>query len=331
MTFKITAYGVRENEIPFFNKLNKYDYELNLVSDNLSHDNIETANGSDGVLLRANNVADKQNLDQLNQWGVKYVFTRTVGYNHIDLETAKANGQYVAYVPGYSPNAVADLAFTLAQNIQRNTALAINNSSKGDFKVYPEEFATEMHDLTVGIIGTGRIGVAEAKLWNGTGAKVLGYDVFESDYAKENLKFVSQDELLAQSDIVSLHVPHFPGENDNFFNKDLISKMKDGSILVNTARAEITDEQAIIDAVKNNKLRGFATDVITREKDIFGKDFNGEKTGYDIVDQMIDLYPKIIITPHLGSYTSAALSDMISISFDNFNDVLTNGKSDNLL
>jgi D-lactate dehydrogenase len=328
---KLTAYGVRQNEIKYFNDLNKYGYELNLIADNLSHDNIETAKGSDAVLLRANNVGDKQNLDQLNEWGIKYVFTRTVGYNHIDLEAAKANGQHVAYVPGYSPKAVAELAFTLAQEIQRGTALAIARAAKGDFKVYPDEFATELHEFTVGIIGTGRIGVAEAQLWNGTGAKVLGYDVFQSDYAKEHLEFVSQEELVAQADIVSLHVPHFPGQNDNFFNADLISKMKDGAILVNTARAEITDEQAIVDAVKAGKLRGFATDVITREKDVFGKDFVGESTGHDVLDQMIDLYPRVILTPHLGSYTEQALIDMIAISYDNLNDVITTGESKNLL
>lgn len=108
MTFKIAAYGVRENEIAYFNKLNKYDYELTLLADNLTHDNVDTAKGHDAVLIRANNIADAQNLATLAEYGIKYVFTRTVAYSHIDLAAAKANGQTVAYVPSYSPYAVGD-------------------------------------------------------------------------------------------------------------------------------------------------------------------------------------------------------------------------------
>ncbi|MGT2934103.1 NAD(P)-dependent oxidoreductase [Streptococcus catagoni] len=327
---KIICYGVRENEIPYFKNLNKYHYDLTLVPENLSHDNVETAKGHDAVLLRANNVADKTNLDILNTYGIKYVFTRTVGYAHIDLEAAKANQQIVAYVPTYSPYAVAELAFNLALQLHRNTVLAIHNAQQGNFVVNQSMFAPQLSNLTVGIIGTGRIGLAEAKLWKAVGAKVVGYDIYENDLAKEYLDYQSEEDLLAQSDIVSLHVPHIVGVNENHFNSELISKMKDGAILVNTARAEITDEEAILDAVESGKLKGFATDVITREKDFFNKDFKG-KTGDPLVDRMCELYPRVILTPHIGSYTSDALTDMISISFENFNDILTRGQSQNQL
>lgn len=331
MSFKIAAYGVRENEIEYFNKLNKYDYELTLLSDNLTHENVSTAQGHDAVLIRANNVADEQNLNQLAEYGIKYVFTRTVAFSHIDLDAAKANNQVVAYVPSYSPYAVGELAFSLALMQQRHLAMATNNSAKGKFKVLPDMFATELHDLTVGILGTGRIGRAEAKLWHGVGAKVLGYDVYESEEAKTFLDYVSEDDLLAQSDIVSLHVPHFPGKNDSYFNAEYINKMKDGSILVNTARAEITDQDAILAGIESGKLNGFATDVISQERMYFGKDFQGISTKNNTVDKMISLYPRVIVTPHVGSYTEEALTDMISISFDNFNDVLTTGTSVNIV
>lgn len=331
MTFKIAAYGVRENEIAYFNKLNKYDYELTLLADNLTHDNVDTAKGHDAVLIRANNVADAQNLATLAEYGIKYVFTRTVAYSHIDLAAAKANGQTVAYVPSYSPYAVGELAFTLALMQQRHTTMAAANAAKGQFQVLPGMFATELHDLTVGIIGTGRIGRAEAELWRGVGATVLGYDVYENEDAKALLTYATEEELLAKSDIVSLHVPHFPGKNDAYFNADYVSKMKDGAILVNTARAEITDQDAILAAVESGKLNGFATDVVSQERLFFGKDFKGESTGNATVDKMMALYPQVIVTPHMGSYTEEALTDMISISFDNFNDVLMTGTSRNVV
>ncbi|MGT2887974.1 NAD(P)-binding domain-containing protein [Streptococcus didelphis] len=327
---KIICYGVRDNEIPYFNDLNTYNYDLTLCSENLSHDNVETAKGHDAVLLRANNVADKKNLDILNSYGIKYVFTRTVGYSHIDLDAAKANNQVVAYVPTYSPYAVAELAFALALQLHRNLITAMDNSQKGDFKVYPSMFAPQLSNLTVGIIGTGRIGLAEAKLWKATGAKVIGFDIYENEAAKEFLDYRTQEELLAESDIVSLHVPHIIGVNDKSFNSNCLSQMKDGAILVNTARAEITDEEAILKAIESGKLRGFATDVISREKEFFNRDFDG-KTGDELVDKMQALYPRVIITPHIGSYTADALTDMISISFNNFNDILTKGESPNRL
>ncbi|KGO20271.1 hypothetical protein Q757_10060, partial [Oenococcus alcoholitolerans] len=112
---------------------------------------------------------------------------------------------------------------------------------------------------------------------------------------------------------------------------EYLNNMKDGAILVNTARAEITDVAAILNAVDKGKLKGFATDVIENESKIFGKEFQNEKLPDELIQKAVELFPKVLITPHIGSYTEEALKDMISISYDNFNDVLTTGKSKNLL
>ncbi|BDR57967.1 NAD(P)-dependent oxidoreductase [Xylocopilactobacillus apicola] len=329
MTFKIVAYGVRENEKPYFVKLNKYNYELKLLPELLNHENIETAKGMDAVLLRANCIADAENLNLMKKWGIKYVFTRTVGYNHIDLAAAKANQQLVARVPSYSPHAVADLAFTLGLTLARHVSLASFNSYQKDFQVKPEEFSREIRDLTIGIVGTGRIGVVEANNYKTLGAKVLGYDVYQSDAAKEVVQFVEQGELFSQADIVSLHVPYFPGKNDRFINAELIAKMKPDAILVNTARAEIVDVDAVVSALKNQKIGGFATDVIDHEQDYLGQKVDEIKD--PTLRELTALYPRVIITPHIGSYTVEALKDMISISYDNFNEVLQSGTSQNLV
>lgn len=329
---KIACYGVRPNEVSFFNDLNKYNFELTLIEELLLHDNIETAKGHDAVLLRGNCVADEINLAKMNEYGIKYVFTRTVGFNHINLDEAKKYDMLVTRVPSYSPNAIAELALTLAMSLLRNTAYTANRTAQGNFKVDSQMFSKEIRNCTVGIIGTGRIGLTEAGLFKGLGATVLGYDVFHSDAAKEVVTFKEMDELLNESDIVSIHVPYFPGQNDKMINAEFLSKMKPGAILINTARGELQDIEAIHEALVNNHLAGFATDVLANEKDIFFKEFDTITAIPDqTVQKLIEMYPKVLITPHVGSNTDEALDNMIEASFKNFHDVLTTGSSDNLI
>lgn len=333
MTFKIACYGVRSNEVDTFNKYNKYNYELVLIEDLLTHENVETAKGCDAVLLRGNCVADERNLNILaKEYGIKYVFTRTVGFNHIDLEAAKKLGLVSARVPAYSPNSVAELSLTLAMMLLRHTAHTVNETSNLNFVVDSTMFSKEIRNCTVGIIGMGRIGLTEAKLFKGLGAEVVGHDVYQSEEAKSVVKFLELDELLEISDIVSLHVPYFKGQNDDLVNEEFISKMKDKAILINTARGEVQDNKAIIEAIKSGKLDGFATDVIKNEKSIFFKKFdNIEDIEDETIREFVGLYPKVLVTPHVGSNTDEALKNMVEISMDNFNEYLTTGTCKNLL
>lgn len=329
---KIACYGVRPNEVSYFQNLNKYNYTLNLVQDLLTHDNIETARGMDGVLLRGNCVGDAQNLAKLHEYGIKYVFTRTVGYNHIDLKEAERYGMIVARVPAYSPNSVAELSLTLAMMLLRHTAYTTLRTSQKNFIVDEEMFSPEIRNCTVGILGMGRIGLTEAKLFKGLGARILGYDVYISDQAREVAEFVEMKDLLAQSDIVSLHLPYFVGKNEAMVNDEFLSHMKKGAILINTARGELQDNQAILRALKSKHLAGFATDVLPCESKIFFKKFPQEQTLPDpTVEELIQMYPRVLITPHMGSNTDEALKNMIEISYDNFHEILTTGQTQNIV
>lgn len=332
MSLKVVCYGVRPNEVPFFEKLNKYNFELRLEEELLTHDNIDTAEGMDAVILRGNCVADRQNIEKMSEYGIKYVFTRTVGFNHIDLQAAADYNMSVARVPGYSPNAIAELSLTLAMSLLRHVSHTVNKTSKYDFRVDGTMFSKEICNCKVGIIGTGKIGLTEAKLFRGLGADVYGYDVFQSEEAKHVVKFVEMDDLLEKCDIVSLHVPYFPGKNDKMVNAEFISKMKDGAILINTARGELQDNEAILEAIKSGKLDGFGTDVFANEAAFFFKNFeNGDEISDQTVRELVDLYPKVLVTPHIGSNTDEALSNMIEISYDNLNDVLTTGSTANAI
>ncbi|MFT8871581.1 MAG: NAD(P)-dependent oxidoreductase [Sporolactobacillus sp.] len=326
MSFKIIAYGVEPYEEHLYSELNKYNYEVTIVNDLLTADNGDLAQGHDGVLLFVNCLADRANLKKFNDYGIKYVFTRTAGFNHIDLQAAADLGIKVARVPAYSPNAIAELAVNLGTALSRSTVYTTGRTAKLNFQVTETMFSHEIRKSTVGIVGTGHIGCVEAELYKGLGAKLLGYDIFQSDFAKKLVEFKELDDLLAESDIVSLHLPYFPGKNENFVGEEFISKMKDGAVLINTARGELVDEAAVVKAIKSGKLAGFGADVLTDEARFFGKDFsNGEAFPDDTIKELIELYPQVLITPHVAAMTDEAVSNMISTSYDNFNAVLTGG------
>ncbi|MDT8715093.1 lactate dehydrogenase [Clostridium sp. 19966] len=325
MSAKIVCYGVRDIEIDFFNKLNKYGYELELVNDYLNDENVVQAKGADAVMIRGNCKADKRNLEILSGYGIKFVLTRTVGYNHIDLDCAKELGLKVAMVPAYSPNAIAELAVTLGMMLLRNTAYAANRTKERDFRVDSAMFSKEIRNCTVGVLGTGKIGLTSAKLFKGLGAKIVAYDVFQSDAAKEVVEFMDLDEMLAVSDIVTVHVPFIKDVNYHLINEEFVSKMKEGAILINTARGELQDIEAILNALENGKLSGYGTDVFEGEASFFSKNLRGRKLENKAVDKLVDMFPKAIVTPHIGSFTDEALTNMIGISYDNMNDLLTSG------
>lgn len=326
---RIACYGVRPLERSYFEKLNKYDYDLKLIPEYLNRENVKEAEDCDAVLVRGNCLCDRENLEKFRSYDISWVFTRSVGVDHYDLKAAEELGISVARVPNYSPYAVANLAFTLGVTLSRHVGEAAHQVHQQDFGMHPDYFATEFNRMKVGIYGAGKIGVAEAKMWKGLGAEVYAYDPFPSDFAKQYCEFVSEHELLATCDIVSVHVPYFKGKNDQLINAKYIAQMKDGAVLVNTARGELADEKAVAAAVRSGKLGGYGADVVSSEKQIMGHNFDCQA---DVPDQdvqaLMSLYPRVMLTPHMGSFTKPALEDMITLSYNNFHNMQTEGTVD---
>lgn len=327
---KMVCFGVRDTEVEYFNKLNEeYGYELKLVTSGLTHDNVGEAIGAEAIMVRGNCKADRRNLELLKQNGLKYVLTRTVGFDHVDLEAVKDLELKCARVPGYSPNAISELAVTLSMMLLRHTAYTVDRTSNKNFTIDSFMFSKEIRNCTVGVLGTGRIGLTTAKLFKGLGAKVLGYDIFQSDEAKEVVEFKSLDEVIAESDVISIHMPYFKDSNYHIINDEFISKMKDGAILVNTARGELQDLEAIIRGIKSGKLAGFGTDVLEGESQVFFKDLKDQKLENEMFEELVNLYPRVLITPHMGSYTDEALTNMIGISYENLREFIKYGQCKN--
>ncbi len=331
MKKEMICFGVRDYEVPFFNQLGeKYGYTLKLEEPFLTNDNFQLALNNEIVMVRGNCFLNEDSITKLHASGLKYLLTRTVGYNHIDINACKKLGVEVAYVPGYSPNAIAELALSLAMMLLRNTAYTVDLTRQKDFRVTSQMFSREVRNCTVGVIGCGRIGLTSATLFKGLGANVLGYDVYQSDAAKEVVSFVELEELIKNSDIITLHMPHIKGVNDHLVNAEFISKMKDNAILVNTARGELVDLNAVVSALENNKLYGAGIDVIENEKEVFFQKFDG-KIGNDLYDRASALFPKLLFTPHVGASTDEALTNMIEISIQNMEEYLTTNTCKNSL
>ena len=329
---KVLCYGVRDVEEPIFESSNKaFGYDIKCVPDYLNTpETAEMAKGFDAVILRGNCFANKQNLDIYKKLGVQYVLTRTVGKDHIDIPYAKELGFKMAFVPGYSPNAIAELAVTHAMMLLRHLAYTTSEAHKGNFVVDKHMFSKEIRNCTVGVIGLGRIGRVCAQIFHGMGAKVVGQDVFQikgiDDYATQ----VEMDELLKVSDVISLHCPYIK-ENGKVVTREFISKMKDGAILVNAARGQLVDTEAVIEAIESGKLGGFAADTLDGEADLFGKDFEGGKAPNPEFQKLIDLYPKVLLSPHLGSFTDEAVKNMVETTYENLKEYMETGDCKNII
>ena len=316
----------RETEVPFFEEINKkFGYDIKLVTLGLNHENVKEAIGAEAIMVRGNCKADRQNLELLKSNGLQYVLTRTVGFDHVDLDAVKELELKCARVPGYSPNAIAELAVSHAMMLLRHTAYTVNRTREKNFVVDPFMFSKEIRNCTVAVLGAGKIGLTTAKLFKGLGARVIAYDVFQSDAAKEVVEFMELDDVLAQADVISVHMPYIKDVNYHMINDEFIAKMKDGAILVNTARGEVQDIDAIIRAIESGKLSGFGTDVLEGESATFFKNLNGQTLENPSHEKLIDLYPRVLVTPHIGSYTDEALTNMIEYSYENLRELLNEG------
>ena len=327
---KVLAYGVREVELPIFEQVNKkFGYELTCIPEYLnSEETARKAEGFKAVILRGNCWANKETLDIYKELGVEYVLTRTVGVNHIDAEYAKSLGMKLGYVPFYSPNAISELAVTLAMTLLRNVAYTAAKTSQQDFTVDTQMFAKQIRNWTGGGVGLGRLRITTATLFQGLGANVLAYDAFPKEGVDHICTQVSLDELLAKSDVISIHAPYIPA-NGKVITKEFISKMKPGAILVNTARGELQDIDAIIEALESGHLRGVGLDVLEGESEVFFKDLRGQVIANPAIRKLVEMYPRVLLTPHMGSYTDEAVLNMVETSFENLKEYIETGSCKN--
>ncbi len=251
-------------------------------------------------------------LKLLQRRGVKYISTRSIGLDHIDLEMAEQLGIEVQPLC-YSPDSVADFTLMLMLMQLRNAPSLLRRAARQDFRLEAVR-GREMRDLTVGIIGTGRIGQAVIQRLGNFGCRIFAYDC-KLHHATANVPYVQLEYLLQQCDIISLHMP-LTAETTHFLNPERIGLIKEGSILINTSRGGLIDTTALVQALESGKLAGAALDVLEGEEGIFYHDCAGREVHHPLLKRLQEL-PNVSITPHTAFYTEHALCDVVENTLAN--------------
>jgi D-specific alpha-keto acid dehydrogenase len=275
----------------------------------VSEANIELAFGNRCISVGHKTQITNPTLLSLGRLGVTYISTRSVGYNHINVEYAESVGISVENV-AYSPDSVADYTLMLMLMAVRNAKSIVRRADVHDYRLNPVR-GKELRDLTIGVIGTGRIGAAVMDRLRGFGCRILAYD----NHPKTAAEYVPLDKLLQVSDIVTLHTP-LNADTRHLLNRRRIGQMKHGAFIVNTGRGPLLDTEALISALESGKLGGAALDVLEGEEGIFYADCRNKPIENSSLLRLQKL-PNVLISPHTAYYTDHALSDTVKNSIIN--------------
>ena len=296
---KLVFFNLREDEKSALEswRNSHHEVEVDVYTEELTSANKHLLEGKEGVVLAQNKPFERDVYEYAKEQGVKVFATRSAGFDIYDLELMSELGIKMTNVPSYSPNAIAEHVLTSALRISRNTNKIQRNVEKHNFSWNPGILSRELRTLTVGVIGTGRIGTQAARLFNALGSKVLGYDVYQNEAAKEVLDYVENlDDLIANSDIVTIHMPAIK-EYNHMVNDEFLAKMKDNSILLNAARGMLVDTKAVLRALDSGKLLGAGLDVYENEGKYVPKNFEGKEFDDELLQTLIDR-DDVIYTPH---------------------------------
>jgi len=300
----ITIYGCGQDEAALFReKAPRFGVMPTITDVAVSEINVGLAFGNRCISVGHKTQITNAILLALRQAGVMYISTRSIGYNHINVKCAESVGIFVENVP-YSPDSVADYTLMLMLMTVRNAKSIINRADIHDFRLNDVR-GKELRDMTIGVIGTGRIGAAVMDRLRGFGCRIVACDnrpITSADY-------VPLDELLQQSDIVTLHTP-LNADTNHLLNRQRIGRMKHGAFIINTGRGSLLDTEALIPALESGKLGGAALDVLEGEEGLFYYDYRKKPIENKLLSRLQKL-PNVLITPHIAYYTEHALSDTV--------------------
>ncbi|MGX7671148.1 D-lactate dehydrogenase VanH [Plantactinospora sp. DSM 117369] len=309
-TVGITIYGCEQDEAVLFREMApRFGVVSTITEAAVSEANIELAFGNRCISVGHKTQITNSTLLALGRVGVRYISTRSIGYNHIDVEYAESVGISVENV-AYSPDSVADYTLMLMLMAVRNAKSIIRRADVHDYRLNDVR-GRELRDLTIGVIGTGRIGAAVMERLRGFGCRILAYD----SHPKTSANYVPLNELLQLSDIVTLHTPLNP-DTHHLLNRQRIEQMKRGAFIINTGRGSLLDTEALIPALESGGLAGAALDVLEGEEGIFYADCRNRGVESELLLRLQEL-SNVLISPHTAYYTDHALSDTVENSIIN--------------
>lgn len=316
---KVAMFSARSYDIQHFEPLIAAPISVNFFDTQLNEQTAALATGYDAVCAFVNDDLSAPVLKQLDAVGIKYVAMRCAGFNNVDLECANALGMIVVRVPAYSPEAVAEHAIALLMTINRRTHKAYQRTRDANFSLQGL-VGFNLHGKTVGIIGTGKIGVATMAIFKGFGCKILASDPYPSDHAVAlGAEYVSLETLFANSDVISLHCP-LTSDNKHLLNKDTFALMKDGVTIINTSRGGLLDANDAIQALKSGRIGGLGLDVYEEEEHLFFGDHSSEIITDDTFRRLSACH-NVIFTGHQAFLTKEALTSISQTTLDNLNEI----------
>jgi D-lactate dehydrogenase len=319
---KILAFEVRSDEKIYFKKYAaQYNCEITCVEDTLTYDNLSLVQGYDGISILGKSYITADLEDRLKEFGVTCCVTRTVGYNHIDVKHAHEIGLNIAN-SNYPPTGVAEYTVMLLLMSLRHYKQAMWRGHVNDYSLNGLQ-GRELHDLTVGILGTGKIGQCVIKNLSGFGCKILAYDMYENDTVKKYAEYTDLDTIISSCDVISIHTPLLESTY-HFIDNEKIQRMRDGVILINCARGELMDIDALINGIESQKIGALALDVIEGEDGLYHEDkrsdiISNQKIAY------LRQFPNVIMTQHMAFYTNIAVDNMVQCSVEAVHDFVKKG------
>lgn len=312
---RIAVFSTKTYDRRFFEAANEeHGHDLTFFEPRLTPDTASLAEGHEAVCAFVNDHLDADVLERLARGGVRFLALRSAGFNHVDLDAAERLGLTVARVPAYSPHAVAEHALALLLALNRQIYRAYNRVREGNFAL-DGLIGFDLRGKTVGVVGTGKIGATFAQIVNGLGCEVLALDPYPNPELQDVVSYVSRDELLARSDVVSLHCPLTP-ETHHMIDDAAIDSMREGVTLINTSRGQLIDTRAVIEGLKRGRIGRLGLDVYEEEGDLFFEDLSNRVIRDDVFSRLLT-FPNVLITGHQGFFTEEAMQNIAETTLSN--------------
>lgn len=325
---KVAVFSTKNYDRQFLTAANKSTgFALSFFDPRLTDQTVSMADGFPAVCVFVNDRLPADVLQALAAGGTKWIALRCAGFNNVDLETAARLGMKVVRVPAYSPYAVAEHTVGLILALTRHIPRAYNRTRDANFAL-DGLLGFDLHGKTVGVVGTGKIGQIFAGIMKGFGCELLGFDPYPNDTCLNlGMRYVELDELLARSDIISLHCPLSPATH-HLIDDKAVEQMKPGVTLINTSRGGVIDTQAVLAGLKSEKIGAVGLDVYEEEGDCFFEDLSNHVMKDDVLSRLMT-FPNVLITGHQAFFTREALTNIAETTLGNLKSLAETGSSPN--
>lgn len=313
---KIVFFNTKPYDQRFFEQANQsHGHEMHFLQPHLDETTVSLANGFEAVCIFVNDQLNELLISKLAAMGVRLIALRCAGFNNVDLVAAAQHSIAVVRVPAYSPYAVAEHTMALLLALNRKVHRAYNRVRDGNFAL-EGLLGFDIHGLTAGVIGTGKIGTIVARILNGFGCDILAYDPYPNSECKAlGVRYLGIDEIFAASHIITLHCPLTP-DSYHLINEPAIEKMRSDVALINTSRGALVDTKAVIAGLKSGKIGHLGLDVYEEEGDMFFEDLSGLVIQDDVFARL-NTFPNVIITGHQAFFTKEALTNIAETTLSN--------------